>query len=413
MAKLGKTVAKKATGNTGPKKKGARAGAVRKVRKYTATLSKDRMTDKKAANKALKKAANMTWNAEKNANYKKALDYVNQYANRPDFSYDLNSDNLYKQYKNQYINNAQSAMRDTIAQQNAANGGFGSSYAGVAAQQQYQRNLDNLNNVVPQLYEAAYNKYQDKGQALMNSANAYQGMYGLDKDAFDTNLANAQWNQGVLENRRLTSANAYGDMLQYLANMDYQKGRDAVADKQWNKEFNAAKSAASSVVSSSGGGGGGGGGRIPTGDPKDKKDPGGDPGKPGELVMTNMTTLLGNTNVPVYTDGKRFYVKNGASITPLDSGKTQDVASKYNAAVMSIAKEAKGGMYGAVPFSKLTGKAAKKAVTEFAIKRAQELGVGIGDSQIEKIFGYVYGKKKVKVPKKVKKAAKKTKKKNK
>ena len=54
-------------------------------------------------------------------------DITSQITNREDFSYDLNGDMLYQQYKDQYSTLGELAMMDTMGQAQAATGGYGSS----------------------------------------------------------------------------------------------------------------------------------------------------------------------------------------------------------------------------------------------------------------------------------------------
>ena len=90
----------------------------------------------------------------------------NQIVSRPAFSYDLNSDALYGQYKDSYMSSGRNAMRDTMAQAAALTGGYGSSYAGIAGQQQFNAYLSKLNDMVPQLYDRALDSYNSAGAQL-------------------------------------------------------------------------------------------------------------------------------------------------------------------------------------------------------------------------------------------------------
>ena len=65
-------------------------------------------------------------------------DALNRVLNRDKFSYDLNSDAIYNQYKNQYINLGKLAMQDTMGQAAALTGGYGNSYAATVGNQAYQ-----------------------------------------------------------------------------------------------------------------------------------------------------------------------------------------------------------------------------------------------------------------------------------
>ena len=64
-------------------------------------------------------------------------DLTNKVLNREKFSYDLNGDALYQQYKDQYTNLGRLAMADTIGQASAMTGGYGNSYAATAGNQAF------------------------------------------------------------------------------------------------------------------------------------------------------------------------------------------------------------------------------------------------------------------------------------
>lgn len=77
------------------------------------------------------------------------------------FKFDLNGEELYQQYKDQYLRNGRLAMMDTMGQAAGLTGGYGSTYAQNAGQQAYQGYVNDLNNVVPDVYNAAYTRWRD------------------------------------------------------------------------------------------------------------------------------------------------------------------------------------------------------------------------------------------------------------
>ena len=77
---------------------------------------------------------------------KEAMDRIN---NREKFSYDLNGDALYQQYKDKYIQQGKMAMQDTMGQAAALTGGYGNSSAATAGNQAEQAQLNNLNDISP------------------------------------------------------------------------------------------------------------------------------------------------------------------------------------------------------------------------------------------------------------------------
>lgn len=162
---------------------------------------------------------------------KSALDAYN---NREKFSYDLNGDALYQQYKDKFINQGRLAMADTIGQASAMTGGYGSSYAVTAGNQAYQSSLQNLNDIVPQLYQMAYDKYNQEGQDMKDKfnmlGNLYSTEYGEHRDKVsDYNTELARLTDAYNTERAYDRSNYESDRTHYTT----------VADNLYNREFNA------------------------------------------------------------------------------------------------------------------------------------------------------------------------------
>lgn len=113
-----------------------------------------------------------TYDPSKNDAYQRANDQAtaiyDKIMNRGEFTFDLNKDKLYQQYRDLYAQMGRGAMEDTMGQAAALTGGYGSTYSQNAGQQAYNSYLQKLNEVVPELYTAAYNRYNQEGQDLMN-----------------------------------------------------------------------------------------------------------------------------------------------------------------------------------------------------------------------------------------------------
>jgi len=88
-------------------------------------------------------------------------DLYNKILNYGDFSYDVNGDALYQQYKDQYTNLGKQSMIDTQGQAAGLTGGYGSSYSQSVGQQAYDAYLQKLNDEVPELYSQAYTQYEN------------------------------------------------------------------------------------------------------------------------------------------------------------------------------------------------------------------------------------------------------------
>lgn len=112
------------------------------------------------------------YDPSKNDAYQRANDQAtaiyDKIMNRGEFTFDLNKDKLYQQYRDLYAQMGRGAMEDTMGQAAALTGGYGSTYSQNAGQQAYNAYLQKLNEVVPELYNAAYNRYNQEGQDLMN-----------------------------------------------------------------------------------------------------------------------------------------------------------------------------------------------------------------------------------------------------
>lgn len=151
---------------------------------------------------------------------------ANSILNRKDFSYDLNADALYQQYKDRYVNLGQQAMMDTMGQAAALTGGYGNSAAQMVGQQAYQSYLQGLTDKIPELYQMALDQYNQQGQDL------YQ-RYGLlntqEQAAYDKWLGDY--------NRWLSERDFSTGRYDTERGFDYGTHRDTVSDAQWKEEL--------------------------------------------------------------------------------------------------------------------------------------------------------------------------------
>ena len=148
---------------------------------------------------------------------KEKLEAYDAWKNRPDFSYDVNGDALYQQYKDQYITQGKLAMQDTMGQAAAMTGGYGNSYAQNVGQQAYQGYLQQLNDKVPELYQLALDQYNQEGENLLNQ-------YGLLSDREKTEYGRYR--------DTVTDAYEERDYLTGRADTAYEQGYQAHYDKQ-------------------------------------------------------------------------------------------------------------------------------------------------------------------------------------
>lgn len=179
-------------------------------------------------------------------------DTLQQILNREKFSYDLNGDALYQQYKDQYVTQGKMAMMDTMGQAQAMTGGYGNSYAQSVGQQAYQAHLQELNDKIPELYQLALSKYQMEGDALTDQYALLAQQENQDYGRYRDQMGDWQTERDYLTDRYDSERDldygkwADGRDFSYVQfsddrAYDYQVGRDKVSDEQWQKEFDEAK----------------------------------------------------------------------------------------------------------------------------------------------------------------------------
>lgn len=208
-----------------------------------------------------------------------------QINNRGPFTYDLNGDALYQQYKNQYQTMGKQAMKDTMGQAAALTGGYGSTYGQAVGQQQYNAYLSQLNDRIPELYQLARSNYDADTQNLMQryqfardaydtETNDLYKRYQLASDQYDSDRADLYQRYGLVQSRDDTEygrwkdqlaswqddVNLYNSLFQNERSWDYGLWQDNIANLMKLAQ-----------MAASGGGGRGGRGGGSTDDEKDKK----------------------------------------------------------------------------------------------------------------------------------------------
>lgn len=225
-------------------------------------------------------------------------DIYSRIENREPFKYDINADPLYDMYKDKYIQGGKLAMKDTMGQAAALTGGYGNTYGQQVGQQAYDAYLQNLADVIPELYDRAYGKYKDEGDDLVK-------LYGLAGDLRDQEYGRyrddlSDWNyneevqrqlEDLLYNRRVNEEETawsrkqqedeaawkrqqanYNSLMSLISTTGYRPSDEelaaagmsrAQADAAWAqalREWDLRVNGSGSGSSGGGGGGGGGGG---------------------------------------------------------------------------------------------------------------------------------------------------------
>lgn len=139
--------------------------------------------------------------------------------NRQQFTYDPATDPSYKAAAKQYNRLGDRARQNTLGDISSMTGGMPSSYAVSAAQQAQNDYNVQLSNMIPQLMQAAYDRYQGEFNMNLGALGALS-----DRD----NALYSRWNDDRNYNR---------DVFESNRDYEYKTARDRVADDQWQKTF--------------------------------------------------------------------------------------------------------------------------------------------------------------------------------
>ncbi|MBQ8429084.1 MAG: hypothetical protein IJX30_03195 [Clostridia bacterium] len=190
------------------------------------------------------------------AERKKPQAYTSQYAsninaaldkiiNNKGFTYNAATDPLYNQYKDYYTQAGKTAMKDTVGQVTALSGGYGSSYAQTAGQQQYNQYMQQLAQLMPQLEDRAYNRYRDSLSDQYNNLSVLRGLddsaYGKYRDSVSDYYQNRDYAYGKYAAERDYDYSKYTTALNQFnndRNFAYGYDRDSISDSQWQTTFN-------------------------------------------------------------------------------------------------------------------------------------------------------------------------------
>ena len=190
--------------------------------------------------------------------------------NREKFDYNPNSDPMYQQYRDLYMQQGQQAAQDTMGQAAGLTGGYGSSYSQNAGQQAYNAYLQRLNEVVPELYGEAASRYAQEGEEMYRQYAALGDLrdteYGRYQDEYDRyvqglemeyqqqrdQVADERWEKELAyqQDRDKVSDDRWAQELAY------QQNRDKISDEQWEREFAEAQRQFNESLKKSGSGGG-------------------------------------------------------------------------------------------------------------------------------------------------------------
>lgn len=170
--------------------------------------------------------------------YESAPEYVNRYQtqiddlmneilNRPEFSYDPETDPRYAAFRKEYQREGQRATADTMGQYAAMTGGMPSTAATVAAQQAGDYYSAQMADRIPELYQLAYSMYQDEGDNMRLNMDMLTALEQGDYNKYLNLLS--QYNTD-----RNFAYGVYSDEW----NRNYQLDRDDISDSRYDMEWN-------------------------------------------------------------------------------------------------------------------------------------------------------------------------------
>lgn len=108
---------------------------------------------------------------------------------KPEFSYNLETDPVYSAYRKQYAREGQRAAQDALGTVASATGGIPSSYAATAVSQAGDYYASQLADKVPELYQQAYNRYLNDLSQWNTDRNF---LYGQHLDEINAKTADRQ-----------------------------------------------------------------------------------------------------------------------------------------------------------------------------------------------------------------------------
>lgn len=150
------------------------------------------------------------------------------YENIGDFKYDFADDPMYASIRDQYMRDGKLAMQDTVGKASAASGGYGNSYAASAGAQAYNQYVSQVNDVIPELYQMAYNIYANKKSDAYTKASLYDTLEATDYSRKQDDISRAYNDYSAAASR---ADSAYSRDFNEQST-EYQTGYQEAADER-------------------------------------------------------------------------------------------------------------------------------------------------------------------------------------
>lgn len=164
--------------------------------------------------------------------------YENQYAeqqqalldaiiNRPDFSWSKEDDPQWHSYRKSYLREGDRATADALGQAAAASGGRPSTAALTAATQAGDYYATQLNDIIPTLYQQAYDRYLNEYNMSLQDLNAVNTQEQLDYAKYLDQLGQFNTDRNFAFNSYLSDFDILQNQLASL------QGQDSVDYNRW------------------------------------------------------------------------------------------------------------------------------------------------------------------------------------
>lgn len=153
-------------------------------------------------------------------------DLLDRILNREDFAWSKETDPQWSSYKKSYLREGDRATANALAQASAASGGRPSSYAVNAATQAGDYYATKLNDVIPTLYQQAYERYLDEYNMKLKDLNTVNQQEQLDYAKYLDRLGQFNTDRGFAYQN-------YAD--------DYDRLRSQLADVQGQDQIDYAR----------------------------------------------------------------------------------------------------------------------------------------------------------------------------
>ena len=164
--------------------------------------------------------------------------YENQYAeqqqalldaiiNRPDFSWSKEDDPQWSSYKKSYLREGDRATANALGQAAAASGGRPSTAAVTAATQAGDYYAAQLNDIIPTLYQQAYDRYLNEYNMSLQDLNAVNTQEQLDYAKYLDQLGQFNTDRNFAFNQYLSDFDILQNQLASL------QGQDSVDYNRW------------------------------------------------------------------------------------------------------------------------------------------------------------------------------------